>query len=70
MFDKITNPPKNEYDVRLAEIELEKIKEITKQLPEYTKLITPMESSGSFEVTIGKTSVCFEKRMMEDYVRI
>ncbi len=68
MFNTINNPPTNEHDVELARIELEKIKEITKQLPEYLKLITPIKGSDEFVVTIGGTRVMFDKMMMDDYV--
>jgi hypothetical protein len=68
MFDKIIKPPTNEHDVEIAKIELEKIKEITKQLPEYMKAITPLEKSGNFYVTVCGTRVHFEKMRMEDYV--
>jgi len=32
MFDKIIKVPTNEYDVEIAKIELEKLKELTKQM--------------------------------------
>ncbi len=68
MFDTKHYPPKNEFDVKLAEIELEKIKEITKQLPEYMKAISPMRESGHINIDIGDTRVTIELMRMCDYV--
>ena len=59
MFDTINNPPKNEHDVKLAEIELEKIKEITKQLPEYNNLCSEylIPSDGGVVIKLCGTTV-------------
>jgi len=68
MFNKIIDAPTNEYDVEIAKIELEKIKEITKQLPEYAKMFTPLKESGYHTIYIGNTKVVFEIMRMSDYV--
>lgn len=59
MFNTINNPPKNEHDVKLAEIELEKIKEITKQLPVYSKMCKYylIPADGGVSIIICNTKV-------------
>lgn len=61
----INKPPTNEYDVKLAEIELEKIKEISKHLPEYSKLCGKylIPTDGDITISMCGTEVQFRRSL-------
>jgi len=63
MWNTINKAPTNEHDVAIEMIRLEKLKEISKQLPVYSKLCSKylIPAEGMITITICGEKVSFNR---------